>query len=187
MSVKATLRVRQLFFESNPMFTSFDQLQITRVRFEYEINDGSSHPTQSIDGFVGVNFVQADDVVLQQNTPYRARAIVYSPQHPGGIASEWVSFESDDVNTYYTIMYYIRNSVTNEIIEGAEFMLDPTGTPISKLSRPDGLVWFQRNAAGTHSFRVEKTGYHDFVGTVTLPPPSLPEDERIPVIRMVPV
>lgn len=167
-TVTATLRVKKLYFESSPMWTTWDDMQITSVKFYVSAVDGVQ-TTQIIDGVIGTEFITAS-AMLESGTTYSIKAVAYSPYHTSGISGAAVLIDSDDTTTYYNVEAFVLDRNTSKPIEDAIFTLDPGGTEQKSFtSRVDGLVWLQRIPAGTYSYTVTKAGvYNAANGTITL-------------------
>ena len=166
-TVTATLRVKKLYFESSPMWTTWDDMQITSVKFYVSAVDGVQ-TTQIIDGVIGTEFITAS-AMLESGTNYSIKAVAYSPYHTSGISGAAVLIDSDDTTTYYNVEAYVLDRTTSHPIGDAIFILDPGGIAKSFTSRADGLVWLQRIPAGTYAYTVTKTGAYTAVGgTITL-------------------
>jgi hypothetical protein len=167
-TVTATLRVKKLYFESSPMWTTWDDMQITSVKFYVSAVDGVQ-TTQIIDGVIGTEFITAS-ATLESGTNYSIKAVAYSPYHTSGISGAAVAIDSDDTTTYYNIEAYVLDKDTSRPIEDVIFTLDPGGTEEATFtSRADGLIWLQRIPAGTYTYTATKAGvYVAGGGTITL-------------------
>lgn len=166
-TVTATLRLKKLYFESSPAWTTWEDMQITAVKFYVEAQTGDKQ-TFIVDGVIGSTFITAS-VVLQQTTTYKVYAVAYSPYHTSGFKGTEVTIDSDDTTTYYNLEATIIDKDTGRPVEGATFTLDPAGTEETIVtSREDGLIWIQRKPAGTYSYTVSAAGYDAFSASLVL-------------------
>lgn len=164
-TINVTLRLVKKYFESNPVWTTWEQMQVSKV--EFHITDLSGERLIKVDVPLtdknSSEFISTS-VTLAQNTDYLVHAIAFSPFHPTGVLSEKVEFNTGDGVTYYNFETTVIDKFSQTALSGAVLTFDAAGLNIEKTSRHDGLVWIQRIAAGTYTVTVEKTGY-DTVNT----------------------
>lgn len=158
-TINVTLRLVKKYFESNPVWTTWEQMQINKV--EFHISDPAGLTLLKVDVPItgtASEFVSSS-VVLEQNTDYEVLAVAFSPFHPAGVKSTKIAFNTGDPATYYNYETVIIDGVTQLPIVGAVLTFDAVGLNIVKNSRHDGLVWIQRIPAGSYTVAVTKEGY----------------------------
>lgn len=192
MAVTTTFRLIKKYFESNPMYTEWDEMQITNVIIRYRtvIGGTPSSAFQEVKAQIGIDIISAS-VNLESETTYEVRAVAFSSFVPDGIESDPIEFDSSDATKYYNAEFYVVENdpgVSSRIrppIEGAVFTINPgTGSERSFTSRADGLVWMQRLEAGEYTYDLVSAGHVDIIGATVY---IGPRNEKLGFIELVPV
>lgn len=159
-TINVTLRIVRKYFESNPAWTTWEQMQINKIEFWVTnlTGDNLTRVDVPITGPVTSDFISAA-VTLNQNTDYLVRAVAFSPFHPSGVQSTQVQFNTGDPVAYHNFETLILNRTTLAPIPGATVIFGVGTLDITRTSRHDGMVWVQRIPAGTYDIRVSMAGF----------------------------
>ncbi len=171
--VTATLRLRNFFINTDPLWENWDDLQITSIQFQIQRADSPNAPISTVDASIGRTYSQAT-AKLVQNATYRIRAIVKSLTNPDGFQGPWLVFQSDDTTLYYYFGFKVVNDDNGLPIEGAEMTLtteeETTPFPSPALeSRADGLIYMMRLPADVYTYEVTHTDFQTAEGDFNLP------------------
>lgn len=166
-TINVTLRLVKKYFESNPDWTTWEQMQVNRVEFHITNTEGTMlTKVDAVNSGSTSDFITAS-TALEQNTQYRVKAVAFSPFHISGIQSEEVQFNTGDAVAYHNFESTIIERDTMQPILGAKVTLTGTGVNTETTSRHDGLVWIQRIPAGLYNITVTKAEYTTLTTTWT--------------------
>lgn len=155
--INVTLTVVKEFFRSNPMWTTWEDMQINRIEFLiFETGTGSITRVNAPIPAVSSPVITAN-VMLNQNTAYAVRVSVWSPLNPSGISSISRTFNTADTVVYHNLTIRVTNANNNDVpvrIPNATLTLEPLGLNIVRQADEGGLMWIQRIPAGTYPIRI---------------------------------
>lgn len=157
--VNVTLSLVKEFFRSNPAWTTWEQMQINKIEFHVRNLSNQSLSRINVPLPAVSSPVITANVPLPQNTNFAVRAVAFSPNHPNGVQSTEVNFNTNDTATFFNFQVTILDDFNMQPVTGAVLTFDPLGLNILRTADDSGMVWIQRIPAGTYPIRVTAPGF----------------------------